>query len=91
MTWLMKTENSEADYLLQRADLGTFYPIELSVRRRADLRTFCPIKLSVRRCVGLETCFPIKLSVRRRVDLGTFSPIKIMSPFPPLLFLYRLE
>ena len=75
MTWLMKTENSEADYLLRRADLGTFYPIELSVRGRADLGTLCPIKLSVRRCVGL----------------GTFSPIKIMSPFLPSIILIRLE
>ena len=52
----MKAENSEADYLLRRADLGTF----------------CPIKLLVRRCVDLGTFSPIKLSVRRRVDLGTF-------------------
>ena len=56
LTWLMKAENSEADYLLRRADLGTF----------------CPIKLLVRRCVDLGTFSPIKLSVRRRVDLGTF-------------------
>ena len=67
----MKAETSKADYLL----------------RRADLRTFCPIKLSVRRRVDLGTFRPIKLSVRRRVDLGTFSPIKIMSPFPPSFIL----
>ena len=71
MTWLMKAETSEADYLLRRADLGTFCPIKLSVRRRVDLGTFRPIKLSV----------------RLRVDLGTFSPIKIMSPFPPSFIL----
>ena len=52
----MKAENSEADYLLRRADLGTFCPIKLSVRGRVDLGTF----------------LPIKLLVRRRVDLGTF-------------------
>ena len=67
----MKAETSEADYLLRRADLGTFCPIKLSVRRHVDLGTFRPIKLSV----------------RRRVDLGTFSPIKIMSPFPPSFIL----
>ena len=67
----MKAETSEADYLLRRADLGTFCPIKLSVRRRVDLGTFRPIKLSV----------------RLRVDLGTFSPIKIMSPFPPSFIL----
>ena len=52
----MKAENSEADNLLRRADLGTF----------------CPIKFLVRRCVDLGTFSPINLSVRRRVDLGTF-------------------
>ena len=71
MTWLIKAETSEADYLLRCADLGTFCPIKLSVCRRVDLGTFRPIKLSV----------------RRRVDLGTFSPIKIMSPFPPYFIL----
>ena len=68
----MKAETSEADYLLRRADLGTFCPIKVSVRRRVDLGTFRPIKLSV----------------RRRVDLGTFSPIKNYVSFSPLFYSY---
>ena len=47
----MKAETSEADYLLRRADLGTFCPIKLSVRRRVDLGTFFSNKI-----ISASTC-----------------------------------
>ena len=88
MTWLTKAENSEADYLLRRADLGTFCPMKLSVRGRVDLGTFLPIKLLVRRRVDLGTFSPIKLSVRQRVDLGTFFSDKNYVSFFSLYYFY---